>query len=224
MYADYFPEVSYRSTVNPNYMVGNKPPQSYGANGQVNKSNNNANTDKQKKLTTPFNADVYNAMKYNDGYDMTQNVKLDNNNQYYCGGNSSLALRSVGMNNTSLSDMFFSKENVDRIQKKIKSAVKTMSNGKFRMDVDQDELELNLAMRAVFLDYGKNLPNHLVRQVKVLNQQVLDYIMPEVMTNVNQYYGYLKDISQPYKTLPRPMNVNNAGTKTLPSMTSRWGF
>jgi hypothetical protein len=48
--------------------------------------------------------------------------------------------------------------------------------------------------------------------------------MPDIMTNVKQAYGYLQDISQPLKPIVRPLNVSNAGRKTLPSMTTVWGF
>jgi hypothetical protein len=219
-YTNYTSDVHYKNIVQSNNTVNNIKKNNMQQNITINLDNNK---NKINTLNVPFNMDTFNNTKYNDGYDMTQNINNDNT-VHYNGDNSSLALRSVLMNNTSLSKLFFSKENVDRIQKKIKTSVITLSKGKFKMDVDQDEIELNLAMRAVFLDHGKNLENYLVRQVKVLNQHVLDSIMPEIMTNIQQYYGYLKDISQPYTTLARPMNVNNAGTKTLPSMTSRWGF
>jgi hypothetical protein len=185
---------------------------------------NNINNSRKKAFNDELTYN--NNTKYSDTFEMyqTKPFKKNNDDSYYCGGNSSLALRSVHMNNTPLSEMFFSSENMKRIQKKIKSKVNELSNGKYKLETDQDEQDLLIAMRAVFLDYGKNLNNHIVRQVKILNQQVLDYIMPDILTNVKQYYGYLKDISNPIQPINRPMNVNNAGRKTLPSFTTTWGL
>lgn len=151
----------------------------------------------------------------------TGNVKVK---KQYCGGNSSLALRSVQMENTKVSIMLFSDENIKRLQKKIKAEVWKRSKGKYRLDENQDEMDLIIAMRAVFLDYGKNLDYEIVRQVKALNQLIIDYIMPDLMTNIQQAYQYNKFINEPLKMITRPVNVAHAGRKTLPSITSVWGF
>jgi hypothetical protein len=143
---------------------------------------------------------------------------------YYCGGNSSMALRGMQMENTKVSRLFFSDENIERIQKKIKSTVANKTNGQFSMDEDQDEMDLLVAMRALYLDHGKHLDDHIVRQVKILNQQLIDEIMPGILSNVQQYYGYQRDINRPLQPIARPLNVSGAGRKTLPSMTSVWGF
>jgi hypothetical protein len=156
----------------------------------------------------------------NDKFQENKNSKAN----YYCGNKSSLALRSVQMENTKVSELLFSSENIDRLQKKIKSEVLRLSNNKYKLEEDQDEMDLILAMRAVFLDYGKNLNTNIVRQVKKLNEQIINYIMPDLMTNIQQAYGYNKFINEPLKPIARPMNVSHAGRKTLPAMTSVWGF
>jgi hypothetical protein len=148
----------------------------------------------------------------------------NNSNCDYTNTISSYALHSVNMQNTPVSILFFSAENINRIQRKIRSSIYNLSNGKFKLDVEQDQQDLILVMRAVYLDYGKNLDSHVVAQVKLLNQKLLETIMPDIMTNVKQAYGYLQDISQPLKPIVRPLNVSNAGRKTLPSMTTVWGF
>ena len=145
-------------------------------------------------------------------------------NKYYCGENSSLALRSVQMENTKVSIMLFSNENIARLQRKIKSEVSRISKGKYKLVEDQDQMDLILAMRAVFLDYGKNIDTNIVRQVKALNILIINYIMPDLMTNIQQAYEYNKFINEPLKPIVRPINVSHAGRKTLPSITSVWGF
>jgi hypothetical protein len=79
-------------------------------------------------------------------------------------------------------------------------------------------------MSAIFKTDARFLPNHVVSQVKILNNKVLDSILPGMLTEMKQQYGYQKDISEPIKPIILPMNVNNAGRKTLPPLTSVWGF
>lgn len=147
------------------------------------------------------------------------NTKFSEN---YCGGASSLANGSLQLENTPVSLLYFSNENMNRIQKQIKREIFRLSNGSFRMEVDQDSADLLLAMRYIFIEYSKNLPTHIVKQVKILNRQLLDYIIPDIMTNIKQHYMYLKEISQPIRPLDQPLNVNNKGRRTLPSVTTLW--
>lgn len=121
-----------------------------------------------------------------------------------------------------MNKLFFSEENIKRIQKKIKLAVATKTNNKFRLDVDQNVDDLILVMRSVYMEYGRYLPNNIVRQVKQLNDQVVKTVLPDIITNIKQYYGYLRDINSPLKPMDRPVNINNAGRRTLPSVTSTW--
>lgn len=166
---------------------------------------------------------------YNDmpNFPITQKpVKNQNNKQddnYYCGGQSSLALRGLQINNTKVSELYFSNENIARIQKQIKRAIYEMSDRKFKLTEDQNEQDLIIAMRAVFLDNSKNLPNEIVRQVKELNALTIDYIAPDMLTTIKQQYNYLRDISRPPQMMDHPVNVNRAGRKMLPSYTSVWG-
>jgi hypothetical protein len=137
---------------------------------------------------------------------------------------STLALRGIGMDNTNVSKLYFSGQNIKRIQKQIRQQIHIQSEGKFKLDVDQNEMDLLIAMRAVYIEHGKHQDSHVVRQVKKLNEQLLDYIMPDIMTNVNQYYGYIREINEPLKPILRPMNVSHAGRRALPSITTVWGF
>lgn len=122
-----------------------------------------------------------------------------------------------------LSKLYFSDENIKRVQRMIKKEVYTRTNGEFRLDVDQDQQDLFLAMRAVYLEQGRFLPNGVIRQIKRLNEKVVSEVVPGILTEVRQYYGYLKEINKPLSPIDRPMNMSNAGRKTLPSVTTTWG-
>lgn len=124
-----------------------------------------------------------------------------------------------------VTELFFSPENMKRIQKMIRHEAYIRTNGGFKLEVDQDESDLLVAMRAVFFDtYGARfLPFKIKRQVKDLNIKVVNYILPDMISEMKQGYGYLKEINEPIKPLMRPLNVNNAGRRTLPSITTIWG-
>ncbi len=121
-----------------------------------------------------------------------------------------------------ITKLFFSNENVKRIQQNIREEVKIRTKGQYILEEDQDEADLTIVMRAIYLDKCKNLPGQPVRQVKLLNQQTIDYIIPDLISNIKQYFGYIKDINAPIQPMMRPMNVNNAGRRLLPSMTTLW--
>ena len=119
-----------------------------------------------------------------------------------------------------LSKLYFSKENIKRIQKKIKKEINIRTKGKYILQADQDENQLLIVMRSIYLQKSRNLPKNIVRQVKALNTEVINDVVPGMITNIKTYYGYIEDISKPLNPIPRPINVNQAGTKILPSITT----
>lgn len=121
-----------------------------------------------------------------------------------------------------LSKLFFSQENMKRLQKKIKDTIYEQTKHEYRLLEDQDESDLLVAMRAIYMEHGKYRSDRIVHQVKMLNQLLIHAIVPEMITNIKQEYAYLKEINEPIKPIPRPMNVSNAGRRSLPSMTTTW--
>lgn len=133
-----------------------------------------------------------------------------------------VALRGI-QDNSDLSKLFFSDTNFKRLQRLIKKEVFKRTGGEFRLDIDQEQRDLFIAMRAVYFEYGRFLPGQIVRQVKRLNQKVITEILPGMLTEIRQYYGYLKEINKPLTPIPRPINVNNSGRRLLPSVSTVWG-
>lgn len=119
---------------------------------------------------------------------------------------------------------YFSVTNIKRIQKGIRREIYNRSHGKFRLLEDQNVSDLLSVMRAVYDQYGANLPYKIIRQVKYLNEQTIQYIAPDMMTNLKQHYGYLDDIKNPINPLPQPINVNNAGRLQLASVAQLYGI
>ena len=136
---------------------------------------------------------------------------------------STTALKGI-QSESDLSKLFFSDDNMKRIQRKIKQEVFKRTNGEFRLDIDQEQTELFLVMRAVFMEQGRFLPGQAVRQVKRLNEKVVQEICPAAITNIRQDYGYLKEINKPLSPIGRPINVNSAGRRNLQSITTTFGY
>lgn len=133
------------------------------------------------------------------------------------------ALKGI-QSESELSKLFFSDENFKRLQKLIRKEISVRTNNEFRLDVDQEQRDLFLVMRSVYLEHARFLPNQIVRQVKRLNQKVIDEVIPGILTEIRQDYGYQKEINKPLTPIPRPLNVNNAGRRSLPSYTTTFGY
>jgi hypothetical protein len=117
-----------------------------------------------------------------------------------------------------LSVIFFSPDNMKRIQKMIKKEVYNRTKGQFRLDADQDEADLLLVMRYTYLEHGRYLSNAIIRQVKILNNQVIQQAVPDIVSNLKQHYAYIKEINSPIKPIDRPICMYK--NKTLPSIST----
>jgi len=99
-----------------------------------------------------------------------------------------------GRSSTQLSELFFSKENTVIIQNGIRAGVFNMSNGKYIID-NQDNEQLEIIMRGMFLEYSKNNPNNITEQINILNDKVISYCTDKVYSEAKGYLKYLKDSS-----------------------------
>lgn len=116
-----------------------------------------------------------------------------------------------------LSKTFFHPKNVETIQKKIIVEVFYRSNGKYLIE-KQNEEDLQIVMRSVFLQYAKNLPQNIKEQVSELNDIVIDEVYPGILSEIKAHLGYLDRAFGPMQVMDRPTNVSNTGLKTLPSV------
>ena len=113
-----------------------------------------------------------------------------------------------------VSELFFSKHNITTLQNGIRYSVFIKTNNLSVIDF-QSEFELLIIMRSIYLQYCKHKQYDIVGQVKDLNSKVLDYAVPKVLVELNQYINYKRDAS----TLPMPLehskNVSQRGTRIL---------
>jgi hypothetical protein len=64
-------------------------------------------------------------------------------------------------------------------------------------------------MRSIYFQYGKNTTVNVAGQVLDLNTRVIDWCVPEILSNIKQSDKYIMDIS----TLPIPMELPNLTTQ-----------
>ncbi len=169
---------------------------------------------------------IINNSKYNNGIGRVnitnQNVgsdyKLFDNSEYKFDTTLSNGIQGIHCVNR-LNKVYFSKENINRLQDLIRYNVYIKSNKKYIVD-NQSETELLIIMRGVFLEYGKNLPNNITEQINELDKYILNYCVTEIINEVNQYNNYIDYANKLPVPLELPQNLSNAGSKTLRSVTT----
>uniref|UniRef100_A0A6C0LQH8 Minor capsid protein P8 central region domain-containing protein n=1 Tax=viral metagenome TaxID=1070528 RepID=A0A6C0LQH8_9ZZZZ len=137
-------------------------------------------------------------------------------NDYYNMSQDSLA--GLQQQESILSKVFFSPQNVDIVQKQIILEVFRRTNGAYWIE-KQEEKDLQIIMRSMFIQHARHVPDDIKGQIKELNNIVVDDIVPNVISQVNAYFGYLERAFAPRQIMDRPECVSIAGTKTLPSVT-----
>ena len=109
---------------------------------------------------------------------------------------------------STVAKMFFSKENVDLIQQEIiKSVYQQIGQTISR----QSDLHLQIIMRSIHLQYGKNLPCQIKEQTHELNRLVIKEALHIIIPNIQQTIGYRQELSKLPGALDRPLNVSSAG-------------
>ena len=111
-----------------------------------------------------------------------------------------------------VNSVYFSKENIAALQQGIRYLVYRRSD---KVIADQNETELMVVMRSIYLQYSKNLPDNVLKQVKELNARVLDYVVPQITVELNQYQTYIRDASGLPVPMDRGENTSVSGTKFL---------
>lgn len=107
---------------------------------------------------------------------------------------------------TIITNIFFSEENYEALQQTIKNEVYKKSNitiGK------QSEEQLFIIMRSMLLQYGDLLnPNH-IEEVKKINKYVVDFSVNRIIPELIQYNGYINNIDN----TPTPIDLPNYTNK-----------
>ena len=125
---------------------------------------------------------------------------------------------------TPLGELFFSQENINRIQKMIKYEVFVRTNGKYKLEIDQNESDVLIVMRDIYITCGKNLPYKVIHQVKELNHRTIEKIIPDMISMIKQDDEYIKQLDKPLDPIPLPVCMSSKGRISLPSVTTTFFY
>ncbi len=109
---------------------------------------------------------------------------------------------------TILSQVYFSQQNIQIIQNGIRAGVYNRSNGQYIIG-PQDCDSLKIIMRSIFLQYSANQPNNITQQVEELNKLVLEYCTQQVYSEAQGYITYVNDASTLVVPIERPVMTSN---------------
>jgi hypothetical protein len=114
---------------------------------------------------------------------------------------------------TPLNTAYFSPANVQIVQNKIRHDVWERSDGEFLID-PQSVDELMIVMRAMYLQYGRNMPTGIPEQIAELNQIVADWAVPKILAECSMHRTYLRDIQNLPVPLAHPVLLTKTGSKS----------
>ena len=132
---------------------------------------------------------------------------------------------------TPLTFLYFSGKNVENVQKLLR--LRVFKETEYVID-DQSQNELLTIMRSVFLEHSSHPPlihqdmkkdqldillTKYTNEVDRLNRLVVELVVPKLIGQLKQYFGYLKDSSSQPIPLSQPVNESTAGKKAYKSVT-----
>ena len=114
-----------------------------------------------------------------------------------------------------LMDFFFSKKNLDHLQRLIQSMVAYQSNDLYHISRQNDQ-ELLTVMRSIYIKTPTNpyaTGHDFNRDLCTLNKNVLDWVVPHVLVNIQQYLGYVQDQGNNYRPIARSEFMSSTGNR-----------
>jgi len=103
-----------------------------------------------------------------------------------------------------VSELYFSKENIQYIQNMMRLTIYNSSNKK-HMIANQDCNNLKMIMRAFYLQYAVNNEANTKEQVAELNTMVINWCVRELKSEINAYLYYIKQINNPIMPFAHPV-------------------
>ena len=88
------------------------------------------------------------------------------------------------------------------------------SNGAMQIG-NQDEDTLKTIMRAMFLQFSKNLDYNINEQISELNKHVLDYAVPQIYGEAISYLKFKRDVSNLASPIDLPVSSYHSNSLQL---------
>ena len=109
---------------------------------------------------------------------------------------------------TGLSEVYFSSNNISLLQSAIRYEVKLLTG---KVIDRQSTNELSIVMRSIYLQNGNPMvsSNSIKKEVVKLNTMVIDYCSEQISTQVQQHQGYIRKLTTLPIPIERPQQVDN---------------
>jgi hypothetical protein len=114
---------------------------------------------------------------------------------------------------TPLNTVFFSGDNINRLQQQIHDQVYSMSGGKYDIGRQSDD-DLRIIMRSYYLMFARNDPGNVAAELEELNGRVTGYCAGKVYSEVDFHMFYRKDLEDFALPIAGPVNTSVYGTRT----------
>ena len=103
-----------------------------------------------------------------------------------------------------LSDVFFCKENINIIQNGIRGSI--YENTEKIIDLQPID-QIKIIMRSIYLQNAKNIADDISYQVAELNKQVIRECSCKIITELNSYLKFKRDVSNLAIPIDRPTST-----------------
>jgi hypothetical protein len=118
------------------------------------------------------------------------------------------------------SQLFFSNKNIKEIQRLLRYNVYIASDKRYVISPQEQQAVL-IIMRSQYLSYA-NHPQHIKdykKEIMRLNSIVVTAMLPDLISNIEQYVGYIKDSTEIAAPNERGINTSVTGERTNRSVT-----
>lgn len=109
-----------------------------------------------------------------------------------------------------LADNYFSKANIQIVQNALRANVYKKTK---QVIAEQDETQVLLVMRFMYFQYARHLPYKIAEQIKDLNERVVAYLEPLVVSELRQYNIYIQDAYTTLKPQEYPDQTTSYGQR-----------
>ena len=86
--------------------------------------------------------------------------------------------------------IYFSEQNINYLKKQLILDIFQKTNIKI---AEQKEESIHIMMEYVYKNYARNLEYDYYEQVKDLNDKFFEIVIPNILTNMEQYINYKKN-------------------------------
>ena len=119
--------------------------------------------------------------------------------------------KTAGILESPLTKAYFSRDNLDVVQRTLAGEVARLTG--FRID-RQDDTQMLIVMRGIFLDHAKNAPRDVAAEVRRLNAGVVSTLIDQVVSGITARLSYLRDASRMRTPIPRGSATSIKGLST----------